>query len=103
MAALREWIQRLRGTFRPRRDDRELEEELRLHAELAAEDARRGGNDLRRVAAIRAGGIPQAMEALRDQRGLPWIDDFVRDVRHAARLLRRNPVFTGVAVVSLAL
>ena len=43
MATLREWVSRLWGTVRPRRDDRELEQELRLHVELAAEDARRRG------------------------------------------------------------
>jgi putative ABC transport system permease protein len=105
MATLREWVIRLRETIRPRRNDRELEEELRLHLELAAEDARRAGGpeSAARVAAIRSGGVAQAMEAMRDQRGLPWLDDAVRDVRHAARLLRRNPVFTAIAVLSLGL
>jgi predicted permease len=106
MATLREWINRLLGTFRARRTDRDLEEELRLHLELAAEDARHLGDPRARVvraAGIRAGGVAHTMEALRDQRGLPWLDDLVRDVRHAVRLLRRDPLFTGVAVLSLAL
>jgi len=106
MATLREWVNRLWGTLRPSREDRELEEELRLHLELAAEDARRRGNSPEsavRAARIRAGGIAQAMEALRDQRGLPWLEDLARDVRHGFRLLRRSPVSAGVAVISLAL
>jgi putative ABC transport system permease protein len=106
MATLREWVSRLWGTLRPGRDDRELEQELRLHLELAAEDARRRGSAPERAlraARIHVGGTAQAMEALRDQRGLPWLEDLARDVRHALRLLRRNPVFAGSAVVLLAL
>jgi len=43
------------------------------------------------------------MEAVRDQRGLPWLDDLARDLRHGFLLLRANPVFAGAAVLSLAL
>jgi hypothetical protein len=43
------------------------------------------------------------MEALRDQRGVPWLDDLTRDVRHGLRTLRRSPVFTAVALLTLAL
>lgn len=106
MATLREWVDRLRGSLRGGRPDAELEEELRLHLELAAEDARQrdaSSEDAARAAAIGSGGVAQAMEALRDQRGLPWLDDLARDVRHAARLLRRSPAFASVAVLSLAL
>lgn len=106
MAKLREWVNRLWGTICPSRKDRELEEELRLHLELAAEDRRRRGDapeSAMRAARIRAGGTAQAMEALRDQRGLPWLDDLARDVRHGILLLRANPVFAGGAILSLAL
>jgi predicted permease len=108
MAILREWIARLWGTLCRRRADADLEAELRSHLELADADAGRAasafaGGALRKTGMNQQRGVAQAMETLRDQRGLPWIDDFVRDARHALRLLRRNPVFAGVAVVSLAL
>jgi cell division protein FtsX len=106
MATLREWVIRLWGTLRPSRRDADLEEELRLHLEMAAdherrrarstEEAWRGGRD-------RFGGIAQGMEAVRDQRGLPWLSDLARDLCYGLRALRRNPMFASVAVLTLAL
>ena len=106
MRVLREWIHRLWSTLRPSRRDDDLEEELRLHLELAAEDARRRGHDpdeAVRIARIQAGGSAQAMEALRDQRGLPWLEDMAGDVSHGLRMLKRHPGFTATAMLSLAL
>jgi predicted permease len=108
MTRLREWLTRLWSTIHPSRRDADLEQELRLHLEMAAEaDAAR-----RRVAApagsapavtVRTGGVAQAMEALRDQRGLPWLSDLARDARYAFRALRRNPTFAAVALATLAI
>jgi predicted permease len=106
MATLREWVSRLWGTLSKTRADRDLEEELRLHLELAAEDARRRSTSPERAvraAGLQAGGIQQTMEALRDQRGLPWLGDLARDLRYGSRLLARNPGFTIVSVLSLAI
>ena len=97
MPILREWIQRLRGTLRAGRPDDDLEEELRFHVEMAAADARRRGRDpavAGRDARLRAGGPSQTLDALRDRRGVPWLDDLARDVRHGLRALRRTPAFT---------
>jgi putative ABC transport system permease protein len=106
MSMLRAWGSRLWSTLRRRRRDRELEEELRLHLELATDEARRQGyspDDARRAARRRAGSIPQAMDALRDQRGLPWLEDLWTDLRYAARTLRKAPGFTTAVVLTFAL
>ena len=107
MATFREWLTRLWNTLRRTRAerDRELQEELRLHLELAAADERRRGHSAHsaaRAARVRA-GCREAMEALRDQRGLPWLADLARDVRFACRMLAANPGFASVSVVSLAI
>jgi predicted permease len=105
MGALREWVSRLGGTLRPGRSDSDLEQELRVHLEMAAEktDAPISRKSDLRAARIRTGGIAHAMETLRDQRGLPWLEGLVHDARHGFRLLRRNPAFAAVAILSLAL
>ena len=91
MRAMREWLLRLVGTLRPSRGDDDLAEELRAHAALAAERGQR------------VAGAAQAMESLRDQRGLPWLDDLSRDLRHGVRALARDKAFTITALVALAL
>ena len=106
MRILREWIHRLLETLLPGRSNDDLEEELRLHLELAAEDGRRRGlssADSARAARLKAGGASQAMDAVRDQRGLPWVDDLARDVRHGFRTLGHTPMFTAIALLTLAL
>ncbi len=102
---LRGWSQRLRGELHFGRRDRDLEEELRLHVELAEEEARRRGieDDSVRLLRVKVGGQAQAMDLLRDQRGLPWLEDLLRDVRYGLRALRRAPGFAAVVIFTLAL
>ncbi len=105
MAMLREWLLRLWGALRRDPTDHDLERELRFHLEHAEEELRAKGHpptEAARRARARLGGLPQAMEALRDQRGLPWLDDLRTDVRIGARGLARRPGFTATAVAALA-
>jgi predicted permease len=98
---LLEWWRRWRETFR-HRDGSETEEELRFHLEMAERDALRRGQTVR-GARLRAGGVAQGAEEVRDQGTIRWLSDFLRDSRHGIRLLARSPVFTAAAIVSLAL
>ena len=104
MATLREWIRRLWGMIRRSPHDRELEEELRTHLEFAAEDLQTAApEDPSRAARLRFGGVSQAMEAMRDQRGLPWLDALARDIRCGIRSLLRTPGYSLTIVLTLAL
>jgi len=102
---LHEWLLRLWGTISRRRTDGDLEEELRLHLELAAEESRCRGESPdggERAARIRAGGVTQAMEACRDQRGLPWLDVLARGVAGLPRLVRHHRGYFLFATTTLA-
>src|SRR5689334_13836504 len=104
MMDIREMWRRLRNTVGGGRSDADLQAELRAHLALAADDAeRRDEPGALRTARLRAGGLDQATEALRDQRGLPPVENVLRDVRQTCRSLRRQPGFSALAILSLAL
>jgi putative ABC transport system permease protein len=97
---------RLRSIFRREDVERELEEEMQYHLDRKIEQGIATGLDpaQARRAAVRAmEGIEQQKEACRDQRKVNWLEDFVQDVRFAVRTLRRNPGFTVIALLTLAL
>ena len=97
-------LSRVVGFLRGRRLDHDMDDEVRFHLEMAVDEYVRGGlnRDDARVAALRNfGGVTQMKEAYRDQRGLPWLEMLLQDVRFGARMLLRAPGFTLAALLTL--
>ena len=106
MRMIRKAVRRLHTWLRPRRFERELDEELSFHLEMQTRWHESRGMDratARALAAREFGGETRFKEAVRDARGFSWAHDLSRDVRFAFRSYRRTPGFTVVALVTLAL
>jgi predicted permease len=96
----------LRSLFGRARLDREMDAELRFHLDEQTRRNLAAGmtpDEAARAARQQFGWADRIREEGREARGWMWLDDLMRDVRHAARSLRKSPVFTAVAVISLAL
>ncbi len=95
-----------KNLLNPNRAEKELDIEMRDHMERQiAENLRRGmtPDEARRSARLSLGGVEQVKEECRDERPARLAADFLRDLRHTIRSLARRPVFTAVAVITMAL
>src|SRR5947208_7309390 len=99
------WFSRLHALVFGRRLDEDFDHELQSHVALLTDEHVRRGlapDEAERQARLRLGGVTQLEERRRDERSFPRIETALKDAQYALRLFAKNPGFTLVAVLTLA-
>ena len=95
-----------RNLFASRRVESDLDQEIHTHLEMLTEENIRAGmppKEAFRAARMELGGLDQLKEQVRERRIGGWLQSALSDFRYSVRQLRKNPAFTLVAVLTLAL
>ena len=106
MGILRDEAKKLSGSLRQRTAEPELDEEIQFHLDMQTEKNVRLGmspEEARRAALVRFGGTERIKEEARDEYRSRPLEDFVQDLRYGVRSALGAPLFTLLAVLTLAL
>lgn len=106
-------LDRLRGlririltAVRPEQAWQDLDEEMRFHVQMEADRLKRAGvppKEARRRAMILFGGVRRFQEQTREARGTLWVEDTMQDLKYGFRMLVKNPLFSAIAIFTLAI